>query len=143
MALAEVAEVLGGEHVLRQPLHNRLDLITLSRKGIPKVALVHLARFLSCSFHDLVALLPVTERTLQRYTPQQPLSRMISEHILQLAEVAARGVEVFGDKATFLTWLHHPNMALGHHTPISLLNSRFGAEMVLDELGRLEHGIVA
>jgi putative toxin-antitoxin system antitoxin component (TIGR02293 family) len=143
MALADVAEVLGGEQVLRQPLHHRLDLITLSRRGIPKVALVHLAHFLSCPLHDLVALLPVTERTLQRYTPQQPLNRMVSEHILQLAEVAARGVEVFGDKATFLAWLHHPNTALGHHIPMSLLNSRFGAEMVLDELGRLEHGIVA
>jgi putative toxin-antitoxin system antitoxin component (TIGR02293 family) len=129
MALADVAEVLGGEQVLRQPLHHRLDLITLSRKGIPKVALVHLARFLSCSLHDLVALLPVTERTLQRYTSQQPLNRTVSEHILQLA--------------AFLAWLHHPNTALGHHTPMSLLNSRFGAEMVLDELGRLEHGIVA
>ena len=126
-----------------QPLHTRLDLITLSRKGIPKVALVHLAHFLSCSLHDLVTLLPVTERTLQRYTPQQPLNRTVSEHILQLAEVAARGVEVFGEHATFLAWLHHPNTALGHHTPTSLLNSRFGAEMVLDELGRLEHGIVA
>ena len=43
MALAEVAEVLGGEHVLRQPLHNRWDLIALSRKGVPKATLVHLA----------------------------------------------------------------------------------------------------
>ncbi len=143
MALAEVAEVLGGEHVLRQPLHNRWDLIALSRKGVPKASLVHLAHYLSCTLHDLVALLPVTERTLQRYTPQQPLNRMVSEHILQLAEVAARGVEVFGDKAAFLAWLHHPNTALANHTPMSLLNSRFGAEMVVDELGRLEHGIVA
>jgi putative toxin-antitoxin system antitoxin component (TIGR02293 family) len=71
------------------------------------------------------------------------LNRVVSEHILQLAEVAARGVEVFGDKAAFLAWLHHANTALGHQTPVSLLSSRFGAEIVLDELGRLEHGIVA
>lgn len=143
MALAAVADVLGGEQVLRQPLHNRLDLIALSRQGVPKAALVHLAHFLSCTLHELVALLPVTERTLQRYTPQQPLNRMVSEHLLQLAEVAARGVEVFGDKAAFLAWLHHANTALGHQTPVSLLSSRFGVEMVLEELGRLEHGIVA
>ena len=143
MTLAAVAEVLGGEHVLRQSLNNRLDLIALSRKGIPKEALVHLAHFLSCSLNELVALLPVTERTLQRYTLQQLLNPMVSEHILQLAEVATRGVEVFGDKAAFLAWLQHPNAALANHPPLSLLNSRFGAEMVLDELGRLEHGIVA
>jgi putative toxin-antitoxin system antitoxin component (TIGR02293 family) len=143
MSLAGIVEVLGGEKVLQQQIHSRLDLIDVSRKGVPKEALVQLAQYLSCTIHDLVDLLPVTERTLQRYTPQQPLNRAVSEHVLQLAEVAAKGVEVFADKAAFLAWLHHPNTALANHTPFSLLSSRFGAEMVLDELGRLEHGVVA
>ena len=143
MSFAGIAEVLGGEKVLRQRIHSRLDLIALSRKGLPKEALLHLAQFLSYTLHEVADLLPVTERTLQRYTPQQPLSHVVSEHILQLAEVAAKGVEVFTDKAAFLAWLHHPNTALANHTPLSLLNSRFGVEMVLDELGRLEHGVVA
>jgi putative toxin-antitoxin system antitoxin component (TIGR02293 family) len=111
--------------------------------GVPKEALVHLAHFLLCTIHDMADLLPVTERTLQRYSPGQPLNRVVSEHLLQMAEVAAKGVEVFADKAAFLAWLHHPNTAMANHTPLSLLSSRFGAEMVLDELGRLEHGIVA
>lgn len=143
MALTNVAEILGGENVLQHPLHNRLDLITLTQKGVTKEALLHLARFLACSLHDLVELLPVTERTLQRYAPGQPLNQVVSEHILQLAEVAARGMEVFGEKESLLAWLHHPNAALGHHTPLSLLRTRFGVEMVLDALGRLEHGVVA
>lgn len=143
MALAGIVEVLGGEKVLRQRVHSRLDLIALSRKGVPKEALVQLAHFLSCTVHEIAVLLPVTERTLQRYTPQQPLNQVVSEHILQLAEVAAKGVDVFADKAAFVAWLHHPNTALANHTPLSLLSSRFGAEMVLDELGRLEHGVVA
>ena len=33
--------------------------------------------------------------------------------------------------------------ALGNRTPASLLGSRFGAELVLDELGRIEHGVVS
>jgi putative toxin-antitoxin system antitoxin component (TIGR02293 family) len=143
MSLAGIVEVLGGEKVLRQRIHSRLDLIALSRKGVPKEALVQLAHFLSCTVHEIVVLLPVTERTLQRYTPEQPLNQVVSEHILQLAEVAAKGVDVFADKGAFVAWLHHPNTALANHTPLSLLSSRFGAEMVLDELGRLEHGIVA
>jgi putative toxin-antitoxin system antitoxin component (TIGR02293 family) len=143
MSLAGIVEVLGGEKVLRQRIQGRLDLIALSRKGVPKEALVQLAHFLSCTIHELADLLPVTERTLQRYTPEQPLNQVISEHILQLAEVAAKGVEGFADKAAFLAWLHHPDTALASHTPLSLLSSRFGAEMVLDELGRLEHGVVA
>ena len=143
MSVAGIVEVLGGEKVLRQRIHSRLDLIALSRKGVPKEALVRLAHFLSCTVHEIAVLLPVTERTLQSYTPQQLLNQVVSEHILQLAEVAAKGVDVFADKAAFVAWLHHPNTALANHTPLSLLSSRFGAEMVLDELGRLEHGIVA
>jgi putative toxin-antitoxin system antitoxin component (TIGR02293 family) len=142
-ALAEIADVLGGETVLRQRIDSRLDLIALSCKGVPKEALLQLAHFLSCTIHDVVGLLPVTERTLQRYAPQQLLSRVVSEHILQLAEVAARGVEVFGDMATFLAWLRQPSTALANYTPLNLLSSRFGAELVLDGLGRLEHGVVA
>jgi uncharacterized protein (DUF2384 family) len=36
--------------------------------------------------------------------------------------------------------MNHPNKALANKTPISLLRSRFGVEMVLDELGRMEYG---
>ena len=143
MSLAGIVEVLGGEKVLRQRIHSRLHLIALSREGVPKEALVQLAHFLSCMVHEVADLLPVTERTLQRYTPQQPLNQVVSEHILQLAEVAAKGVDVFADKAAFVAWLHHPNTALANPTPLSLLSAGFGADMVLDELGRLEHGVVA
>jgi putative toxin-antitoxin system antitoxin component (TIGR02293 family) len=54
----------------------------------------------------------------------------------------AKGVELFKDKNNFLAWMQLPNVALGKRPPISLLNSRFGTEMVLDELGRIEHGVV-
>jgi putative toxin-antitoxin system antitoxin component (TIGR02293 family) len=143
MGLAAITEVLGGEEVLQQPIRHRLDLLTLSHKGIPKKALLCLAAFLASPVHDFATLLPVSERTLQRYTAQQPLNRVVSEHLVHLAEVAARGVEVFGDKDAFRAWLHQPNTALGSRTPLSVLDSRFGIEMVLEELGRLEHGIVA
>jgi len=33
--------------------------------------------------------------------------------------------------------------ALGHTAPIKLLASRFGVDIVLDELGRIEHGVFA
>jgi len=37
--------------------------------------------------------------------------------------------------------MNHPNKALNNKTPMSLLNSKFGTNMVLDELGRIEHGV--
>jgi len=141
MELSGVAEVLGGEKVLRKKIQSRMDLIELSNKGLTKNALRHLAKFLSFTMSQMAALLPVTERTIQRYAPRKHFNRVVSEQILQIAEVAARGAEVFEDRDKFLAWMDHPNRALADKTPLSLLNSRFGAEMVLDELGRIEHGV--
>jgi len=141
MELSGVADVLGGEKVLRKKIQSRMDLIELSNKGLTKNALSHLAKFLSFTMSQMAALLPVTERTIQRYTPRKHFNRVVSEQILQIAEVAARGAEVFEDRDKFLAWMDHPNRALADKTPLSLLNSRFGAEMVLDELGRIEHGV--
>ena len=141
MELSGVADVLGGEKVLRKKIQSRMDLIELSNKGLTKNALRHLAKFLSFTMSQMAALLPVTERTIQRYAPRKHFNRVVSEQILQIAEVAARGAEVFEDRDKFLAWMDHPNRALADKTPLSLLNSRFGAEMVLDELGRIEHGV--
>jgi putative toxin-antitoxin system antitoxin component (TIGR02293 family) len=60
---------------------------------------------------------------------------------LLIAEVAARGSEVFEDKEKFIGWLNMPSVAFAQKTPLSLLNSKFGVDMVLDELGRIEHGV--
>ncbi len=68
MELQEITELLGGEKVLGRRLENRFDVVELSYQGISKVALANLAKYLSLSWKQIAALLPVTERTLQRYT---------------------------------------------------------------------------
>ncbi len=141
MELSAIAKILGGQRVLHKRLQNRLDLIELSNRGVSKSALSHLAKYMRFSMSQMAELLPVTERTLQRYAPNEHFNRVVSEQILQIAEVAARGAEVFEDRDKFLSWMNHPNSALGIRTPMSLLSSRFGTEMVLDELGRIEHGV--
>jgi hypothetical protein len=50
---------------------------------------------------------------------------------------------VYVHKAAFLAQLRHPDVAPANHILLSLLSMCFGAEMVLDELGCLEHGVVA
>jgi uncharacterized protein (DUF2384 family) len=39
--------------------------------------------------------------------------------------------------------MRHPNPFLGSKTPLEILDTSFGFEMVLDEIGRIEHGILA
>ncbi len=139
--MAGIAEVLGGKKTLRRKPYNRFDLMEMSKKGITKEALKHLAEYLSLSTGQLADLLPVSKRTILRYTAKKLFNRMVSEQILQIAEVVAKGTEAFGDKGKFISWMHSPSKALANQTPLSLLSSRFGTEMVLDELGRIEYGV--
>ncbi|RJQ16648.1 MAG: DUF2384 domain-containing protein [Nitrospiraceae bacterium] len=136
-----IIEVLGGKKTPGKKIHSRLDLIEMSKAGITKEALRHLAKYLSLSESQLTELLPVSERTILRYTSKKPFNRVVSEQIIQIAEVVARGTEVFRDKEKFISWMHSPSKALANQTPLSLLSSRFGTEMVLDELGRIEYGV--
>lgn len=143
MQVAEIKKALGGNKVLKKQIKDRMDLIELGKKGLTKEALKHLSDFLSLSLRQMSSLLPITERTILRHGRNKPFNNVVSEQILQIAEVAVRGAEVFGDKDRFIRWINHPSTALANKTPLSLLDSRFGIEMVLDELGRIEHGIFA
>jgi putative toxin-antitoxin system antitoxin component (TIGR02293 family) len=118
-------------------------LIDLSRKGVTKAFLLRVARYLGLSVGQMAKLLPVTERTIQRYDRERRFTPAVSEQILQIAAVAARGEDVFGGRRAFLTWMRSPSPALGNRAPASLLGSRFGSEIVLDELGRIEHGVLS
>ena len=142
MSLSLVTELLGGKSTLGQEVRTQMDLINLSRIGVPKSSLLHLAKYMGSPVNQMAAFLPVTGRTIQRYAPEDHFSGVVSECILHIAEVIARGTEVFEDKESFLTWLTQPSTALGGQSPKSLLTSRFGTDMVLDELTRIEHGVV-
>ena len=139
--LPEMSKILGGKRVLRKEIHTDIDLIELGDRGLPKSALINLAAFLDLSLGQMADLLSLSERTLQRYDATERFNRLVSEQILHIAEVAAKGMDVFEDKTLFLQWLHHPSIALGNTSPVALLKSRFGADMVLRELGRMEHGV--
>jgi uncharacterized protein (DUF2384 family) len=40
-------------------------------------------------------------------------------------------------------WIRTPSIIFKGNTPLSLLDTSFGFDMVLTELGRIEHGIFA
>jgi putative toxin-antitoxin system antitoxin component (TIGR02293 family) len=143
MRTASAASFLGGRHALHRDIASRMFLIELSRKGVSKSFVLKLAKYLELSVGQMAQLLPVTERTIQRYARERRFSQAVSEQALQIAQVAARGEEVFGNRKRFLVWVKSPSPALGNRTPASLLSSRFGTETVLDELGRIEHGVIS
>jgi len=139
MELSNVGQVLG----LKEKIRSRLDLVKLGGKGVSKGTVVRLAKHLSIGLKGIAPLLSVNQRTIQRLSAGKVFSRTVSERILRIALVVARGEEVFGGRERFNIWLKEPNKAMVGQPPISLLVSDFGTEMVLEELGRIEQGIIS
>lgn len=143
MEYRNITKILGGEKVIHKRIAKRLDLFELGRKGIPKQSLTNLLRFMNISLRQAEELLPVSERTIQRKPSDSLLSSVVSESVIKISEVVAKGIEVFENKEKFLLWLKQKNLALGGHIPMELLKSTFGAELVIDELGRMEYGVLS
>lgn len=143
MQNTSIEQLLGGKDVLGYTVNTEMDLYELSRRGLPKKALVHLLKNLNVTLKAMAALIHITERTLQRKSENDILDAVTSEQILQIAQVYSRGTEVFGAHDRFSQWLETENSAFENKRPLELLASRYGAHMVLDELGRLEYGIIA
>ncbi|KAB2810165.1 antitoxin Xre/MbcA/ParS toxin-binding domain-containing protein [Phaeocystidibacter luteus] len=66
-----------------------------------------------------------------------------SERIMELAEVSFYGIEVFGTKAKFYVWVKSPSVDLNGKRPLDILSCSYGKELVIDLIGRIEHGIFA
>ena len=143
MQLAHVSKVLGGKEALHMNLNSQMDLIELSKKGVSKKALSHLIKYTSLTLGQMAKLLPITERTIQRYSAKDRFNAAVSEQILEIANIVARGEEVFGDKQKFMIWMNYENPAFANKKPFDLLSSRFGTDLILDELGRIEHGVIS
>jgi putative toxin-antitoxin system antitoxin component (TIGR02293 family) len=82
----------------------------------------------------------VNERTAQRRKEQGALTSEESDRLARVARVTRRAVEAFGDEAQALEWLRRPNRTLRGALPLDLLGTDSGAELVTDELGRIEYG---
>lgn len=118
-----------------------MDLVRLSRKGIKKSALGNISSALNITMKELAKLLPVTERTLQRRATNSLLNSTTSQQAILLGQLITRGTEIFGNREVFQQWVRQSNKALGNYTPLDIMDTAIGIQLVIDILGRLEHGV--
>jgi putative toxin-antitoxin system antitoxin component (TIGR02293 family) len=119
------------------------DILNLTRQGLPKRTLMQMAKKISLTQQELSDILHISERTLQRYEDTDVIKTEYSEKAIALARLYDRGEEVFGSIDKFKIWIRTPSVIFNGESPLSLLDTTFGFGMVLDELGRIEHGIFA
>ncbi|MBB3207699.1 putative toxin-antitoxin system antitoxin component (TIGR02293 family) [Rhodopirellula rubra] len=69
------------------------------------------------------------------------LSPEASDCLLRIARVYAEALELFGEKEDVAQWMVTKSLTLGDQTPLELLDTTVGFELVYHELKRLQYGI--
>ncbi|OPY60378.1 MAG: hypothetical protein A4E57_04475 [Syntrophorhabdaceae bacterium PtaU1.Bin034] len=132
-------QILGIKKKMRTPF----DFMTAAKDGIGKKEITRLAEKMCVPIRVIAQLLLIHERTIRRHPEDKAFDLATSERAIRLAQVTARGIEVFGSEEEFCEWLKEPIMAFGNKAPLTLMESIYGIDMVLKELGRIEHGIIS
>lgn len=129
---------------LDKSLDNSAQLLVIARNGIKYKLFEEIMKASPFSMKEWSRYLHLTERTIQRYKNENKSFEIIqSEKIIELSKMLKKGNEVFGNTDNFKKWLNTEIIAIGGVMPKDILDSSFGIDMVMDELGRIEHGILA
>jgi putative toxin-antitoxin system antitoxin component (TIGR02293 family) len=134
-----ITDLLGGTKITGDVK----DLTKLAEAGLPKEALIIFLKKSNLEERRLYTYLDVTKRTLANYKPRQKLRLYISDRLIHLAQLYAKGKELFDTFDHFNEWLNRPSLDLAGDRPIDRIQSRAGVDELLAVLGRLEHGVLA
>ncbi len=126
---------------LKSNIVSDFDLLELTRRGIPKKAMLAFLKKVSLTIQELAAIMHINERTFQRFDEDTLVKTEYTEKAIELAKLYTRGEEVFGSLEKFKTWMKTPSHVFKDNTPLSLLDSSIGFGLVFTELGRIQHGI--
>ena len=140
LLFSKIIHELGGNRALDMPVRSEVELAASAERGVKKSALESIASQLDLSVPQLVSILKIPSRSL-REKKDNLLSPAASAHLMKLAELVARGKEVFGKEERLKAYLQSPIPALEGKKPVELLGSVMGIQLILDEFIRIEHGV--
>ena len=135
--------ILFGGSARQFNLMSDFDVLKTSRDGLPKHILMALAKKISLTLQEFSNIMHISERTLQRYEDDTIIKTEYTEKAIELARLYTRGEEVFGSLDKFKLWMKTPLHVFKGETPVSLLDTSIGFDMIFKELGRIEYGIFA
>lgn len=119
---------------------NKLKTI---KAGLYSSAITDLIELTGTNQSQVAYLLSITEPTLRKYIKNHKhLDSSKSEHILELFELFSKGLDTFGSWEEFKKWIDSPNIIF-HQTPVKLLDTITGINMVKNALLRLDYGVLA
>jgi putative toxin-antitoxin system antitoxin component (TIGR02293 family) len=125
-------------------LADRMLMTFIIQQGLPYSFFNLIREYSPFDTKDWLQLLAISSKTLTSYKEDDKSFKPIhAEKIIEMAEVAHAGLEVFGQMQKFRLWLDTPNFSLGKKKPFDLLKDSNGKELVITELTRVNYGILA
>lgn len=118
------------------------QIIELIRSGLPASTIDVVAKLLSLSRAALLDAIKIPPSTVERrLRTGEALSADESDRVSRVAKVLERAVEVFGAEIEGKAWMTDSISSLGGRTPLSLLDTIEGYELVTKTLSRIEYGV--
>jgi putative toxin-antitoxin system antitoxin component (TIGR02293 family) len=91
---------------------------------------------------ELADFLHVDASTITRWKKNETeIGILRAKIILDIDEIIAKGVRIFGSEADFKDWLASLNYSLGDQRPIELLKDPYGTEAVDEALEAISWGV--
>ena len=124
-----------------KPSNSSFTYMRIIKGGLKSKSIKSLIIHSNLSQKQVSRLIHISERTLQRNSPDKLINISTSEKLVELARLFHKGIQVFNDKEKFNTWLNRPNKSLENLKPIELIETSLGIDLVFDELLKIEHGV--
>lgn len=101
-----------------------------------------IARQVGFTQKEWAAILHLSEKTLQRYAKDnKSFEGIYVDRILQMQELIELGLETFTSPEALYRWLKRDKPVLGELLTFDSLKSSRGLQSVIDQIGRIQHGV--
>lgn len=126
--------------ILNEPVavYGQANYYALAQQSISKDYIKHVLGVSNLSINELIDIIPISIDTYKR---KNQFNSNVTEKVLEIEQVYNAGLQAFGEG--FHPWMNTENVAIGGITPKSLLSNSFGIRRLMDEIGRMEHGVLA
>lgn len=114
------------------------------RRGTSARIVPQVAKRLGLSQERLLDYLRLPKTTVKgRVSKGQVLASSEQDRMYRVNRVLNRAVEVLEDEDAARNWIKLENRSLGGHSPLSILDTEAGYELVLNTLSQIEYGVIS
>ena len=118
------------------------EINVLVDKGIPSHEIQPLIAYFDFKVPEIAKAASVSASTVSRWERDSSIGTPGSAQFFRIDEIIRKGVALFGGEPELKQWLTTPNIALGNTTPVNLVLSNPGIDLVDEAIDALGYGNV-